>query len=201
MNISFNGIKNVGFETRKYVQNFDNDEYGDKFKEAEDEYFLNVELTDDEYGNDLSEFRRHISKTGLKNYSHPYNPNMLSLAISKDVIESGFSRDVDYQVFINEADKELAVNDNNLHMFSYLAKLMNKILKMPDKDLKADKEYLEEDAAESVIIGEDLKDTYGKAYNYEIENIHSPYVVKNGAKKMLSLINDIMFDYFNMDNK
>lgn len=201
MNIHFTGIKNVGFETRRYAQKYEDEDDKNSFNELEDEYFLNVQLSDDKDGYDLSEFRNHIGKTGIKNFSHPYNPDMLSLQISKDIIERGYSKDIDYQVYINDADKELEVNDNNLQMFSYLAKLMNKIINMPNQKLIADKEYLSEEAADSVIIGENLKDTYGKAYNYEIENIHSPQVAKTGAKKMSSLINEIMLDYFSGEKK
>ncbi len=201
MNIHFTGIKNVGFETRRYAQKYEDEEDRNSFSEVEDEYFLNVQLSDDKYGQDLTDFRDHIRKTGLKNFSHPYNPDMLSLQVSKDVIERGYSKDIDYQVYINDADGELEVNDNNLQMFSYLAKLMNKIVNLPNKDLIAEREYLSSDAADCVIIGENLKDTYGPAYDYEIESIHSPQVAKDGARKMASLITEIMMDYFNGDKK
>lgn len=202
MNIHFTGIKNVGFETRSYAQKYEDEEDDNKnFNEIEDEYFLNVQLSDDKDGNDLTEFRDHVRKTGLKNFSHPYNPNMLSLQISKDVLERGYSKNIDYQVYINDADKELEVNDNNLQMFSYLARLLNKISNLPNQKLIAEREYLSDDAAESVILGENLKETYGDAYNYEIERIHSPNIVKYGARKMSSLITEIMANYFDGEKK
>lgn len=197
MQIRFTGIKNVGYETRTYSQHFDNDGEGRGFEEVENEYFLNLQLSDDYNGKDLTEFRENVQKTGLKNFSHPLYPDMLSLAISKDVVTEGYSSNVDYQVYINDADKELEVNDNNIPMFSYLARLLNKVAKTPDNKLCVDKDYLADDAAESVILGEDLKDTYGEIYPYEIDRIHSPKVVKNGAAKMSELIRDIMLQYFN----
>lgn len=198
MRINFTGIKNVGYETRQYFHYVNNHESGDEFKEVEDEHFLNLELTDDKDGNDLSEFKKMIKTTDLNYYDHPVDPAMLNIAISRDVVSDYLGQTIDYQVYINEADKELVIKDENLPFFTYLAKLMNKVKDTPDNKFKLEDDYLySKDAAVSVIIGEDLEDTYGESYPDALKEIYSPQKIKAGISAMNNLIKDMMTDYFN----
>lgn len=198
MRINFTGIKNVGYETRQYFHYVNNHESGDEFKEVEDEHFLNLELTDDKDGNDLSEFKKMIKTTDLNYYDHPVDPAMLNIAISRDVVSDYLGQTIDYQVYINEADKELVIKDENLPFFTYLAKLMNKVKDTPDNKFKLEDDYLySKDAAVSVIIGEDLEDTYGESYPEALKEIYSPQKIKAGISAMNNLIKDMMTDYFN----
>ena len=196
--INFTGIKNVGYETRQYFHYVNNHESGDEFEEVEDEHFLNLELTDDKDGNDLSEFKKMIKTTDLNYYDHPVDPAMLNIAISRDVVRDYLGQTIDYQVYINEADKELVIKDENLPFFTYLAKLMNKVKDTPDNKFKLEDDYLySKDAAVSVIIGEDLEDTYGESYPDALKEIYSPQKIKAGISAMNNLIKDMMTDYFN----
>lgn len=198
MRINFTGIKNVGYETRQYFHYVNNHESGDEFEEVEDEHFLNLELTDDKDGNDLSEFKKMIKTTDLNYYDHPVDPAMLNIAISRDVVSDYLGQTIDYQVYINEADKELVIKDENLPFFTYLAKLMNKVKDTPDNKFKLEDDYLySKDAAVSVIIGEDLEDTYGESYPDALKEIYSPQKIKAGISAMNNLIKDMMTDYFN----
>lgn len=199
MRVNFTGIKNIGYEKRQYSQYVEPDEkYPEEFYEVEDEHFLNLELSDDEKGNDLTEFKNKIQTTDLNDYYHPVDPNMLNIAISKDTVTDYLGKTVDYQVYINDADKELEVNDQNLQFFSYLAKLINKITNNPDNKFKIDTDYIySKDAAVSVILGENLEETYSNKYIETIDDIYSPKRVKIGAAEMNNIINDMMMDYFN----
>lgn len=198
MRINFTGIKNVGYETRQYFHYVNNHGSGDEFEEVEDEHFLNLELTDDKDGNDLSEFKKMIKTTDLNYYDHPVDPAMLNIAISRDVVRDYLGQTIDYQVYINEADKELVIKDENLPFFTYLAKLMNKVKNTPDNKFKLEDDYLySKDAAVSVIIGEDLEDTYGESYPDALKEIYSPQKIKAGISAMNNLIKDMMTDYFN----
>lgn len=198
MRINFTGIKNVGYETRQYFHYVNNHGSGDEFEEVEDEHFLNLELTDDKDGNDLSEFKKMIKTTDLNYYDHPVDPAMLNIAISRDVVSDYLGQTIDYQVYINEADKELVIKDENLPFFTYLAKLMNKVKDTPDNKFKLEDDYLySKDAAVSVIIGEDLEDTYGESYPDALKEIYSPQKIKAGISAMNNLIKDMMTDYFN----
>lgn len=198
MRINFTGIKNVGYETRQYFHYVNNHESGDEFEEVEEEHFLNLELTDDKDGNDLSEFKKMIKTTDLNYYDHPVDPAMLNIAISRDVVSDYLGQTIDYQVYINEADKELVIKDENLPFFTYLAKLMNKVKNTPDNKFKLEDDYLySKDAAVSVIIGEDLEDTYGESYPDALKEIYSPQKIKSGISTMNNIIRDMMMDYFN----
>lgn len=198
MRINFTGIKNVGYETRQYFHYVNNHGSGDEFEEVEDEHFLNLELTDDKDGNDLSEFKKMIKTTDLNYYDHPVDSAMLNIAISRDVVRDYLGQTIDYQVYINEADKELVIKDENLPFFTYLAKLMNKVKDTPDNKFKLEDDYLySKDAAVSVIIGEDLEDTYGESYPDALKEIYSPQKIKAGISAMNNLIKDMMTDYFN----
>lgn len=198
MRINFTGIKNVGYETRQYFHYVNNHESGDEYEEVEDEHFLNLELTDDKDGNDLSEFKKMIKTTDLNYYDHPVDPAMLNIAISRDVVRDYLGQTIDYQVYINEADKELVIKDENLPFFTYLAKLMNKVKNTPDNKFKLEDDYLySKDAAVSVIIGEDLKDTYEESYPDALKEIYSPQKIKSGISTMNNIIRDMMMDYFN----
>lgn len=157
-----------------------------------------MELTDDKDGNDLSEFKKMIKTTDLNYYDHPVDPAMLNIAISRDVVRDYLGQTIDYQVYINEADKELVIKDENLPFFTYLAKLMNKVKDTPDNKFKLEDDYLySKDAAVSVIIGEDLEDTYGESYPDALKEIYSPQKIKAGISAMNNLIKDMMTDYFN----
>lgn len=199
MQVNFTGIKNVGYEKRRYAQYVEPDENNpEEFFEVEDEHFLNLELSDDDKGNDLTELKNKIKTTNLNDYYHPIDPAMLNIAISKDIVTDYLGKTVDYQVYINDADKELEVSDQNLQFFSYLAKLINKVTNNPDNKFKVDRDYMSsKDAAVSVILGEDLEETYSDNYLEAIAEIYSPKRVKSGASEMNNLINEIMINYFN----
>ena len=63
---------------------------------------------------------------------------------------------------------------------------------------KLEDDYLySKDAAVSVIIGEDLEDTYGESYPDALKEIYSPQKIKAGISAMNNLIKDMMTDYFN----
>ena len=195
-NINFTGIRNIGYERRNYMQKHYDEATDSQFKDQEEEHFINIELTDDYNGKDLTEFKNVLKTSTLSNYTNPIHPNFLNIGISKEVVTEDFNKTKDYQVWINDADSELFVNDKNLRMFSYIAKLLKRIENTPDKNFVVNNDYLNYDAKDSVILGEDLEKTYGKYYNQAIRDIHSPEHVKRGAGEMNDLVKDMMFDYF-----
>ncbi len=191
MNIHFTGIKNIGYEKRTY------NKYDEEYKERDDEHFIHIQLTDDYNGKDLTEFRTKMRKTGLRNYTHPVMPNTLCLMISKDVISNNLGKSTDYQIYINDADEELKINDDNIPMISFIARLLNRIKSTPNNEFIVNRDYLtDDDTAESIILGEDLRKTYGDRYDRKIREIHSPELVKKGAEDMNNVLQEIMMDYF-----
>lgn len=134
-NINFTGIKNVGYTQRYYTQKGEYVKTGDEFTEVENEHFINFELTDDFNGNDLSEYKRIIRTTDLHNFVNPVNPNFLNIMISKDVVTDNLGPKKDYQIWINDSDRELEIKDKNLAMMSFIAKMLRKAANMPEINL------------------------------------------------------------------
>ena len=196
-NINFTGIKNVGYTQRYYTQKGEYVKTGDEFTEVENEHFINFELTDDFNGNDLSEYKRIIRTTDLHNFVNPVNPNFLNIMISKDVVTDNLGPKKDYQIWINDSDRELEIKHKNLAMMSFIAKMLRKAANMPENKFVVNRDYLDSDDAKSAIImGENLEDTYKELHPAKIRKIHSPKNVKRGAEEMNDLVKDMMFDYF-----
>lgn len=196
-NINFTGIKNVGYTQRYYTQKGEYVKTGDEFTEVENEHFINFELTDDFNGNDLSEYKRIIRTTDLHNFVNPVNPNFLNIMISKDVVTDNLGPKKDYQIWINDSDRELEIKDKNLAMMSFIAKMLRKATNMPENKFVVNRDYLDSyDAKSAIIMGENLEDTYKELYPAKIRKIHSPKNVKRGAEEMNDLVKDMMFDYF-----
>lgn len=190
MNVSFTGIKNIGYEYREY------DEGNEDFNDNSTEHFLTVQLTDDFNGKDLTEFRNKVKTSTLKDYFHPVNPDLLNICMAKEVISDNLAKSSELSIYINDSEDELHVEDKNLTMLSYIAKLLTKISKLPDHKIKVDENYLEIDAQKSIILGNDLRSDYGEYYDDIIHQVHSPDTVKQGAAEMSKILTDKMIDYF-----
>ncbi len=201
MQINFTGIKNIGYERRYYEQssvNDQNEEFDDEdFEEKEQEHFINLELTDDIYGKDLTEYKNIIKTTNLRNYTNPINPNFLNLMISKAEVTDHLGKAKDYQLWINKSDNEFIVNDQNLKMISFIAKILRKISNTPEEKFIVNKDYINsDDAKNGVALGENLEETYEQYYDEAIKQIHDPKNVKKGALEMNNILQEIMIDYF-----
>lgn len=201
MQVNFTGIKNIGYENRFYTKSSvgyeDESDYEKDFQEREQEHFINLELTDDVYGKDLTEYKNIIKTTDLRSYTNPVNPKFLNLMISKDELADNLGTKKSYQLWINDSENEFAVTDSNLKMLSYIAKLLRRISATPDGQFKVNNDYIDSDDAKyGIILGENLEETYGDNYDTAIRNIHNPENVKNGAENMNNLLKEIMMDYF-----
>ena len=197
MNINFTGIKNIGYETRTYRQLVPESINSREFSEEEQEHFINLELTDDYNGNDLSEYKRIIRTTDLQNYTNPVNPKFLNIMISKDVVKDNIGSQKNYQIWINDSTNELEIKDQNLPMISFIAKILTKISNTPENQFIINKDYINgDDAKIAIVMNENFEDTYKNYYPQKIKQVHSPNNVKNGAAKMNEAIKDMMFDYF-----
>lgn len=194
MNVNFTGFRNIGYLKKEYVN-----KKSDDFKESDEEQFINIQLSDDFNGKDLTEYRKKLKTTDLKGCLHPYNKNSINIAIMKDVAEDNIGRDVDYGIYIND-DNELEINDQNLSMLSYIAKLLKRVVNTPPEDFVVNKDYLNSmEAAYSIDLGSDLSHELGSQYPQYKVLIHHPRVVKYGANEMLNTIQDIMNDYFDVE--
>ncbi len=226
MQVSFTGFKNVGFEKLVYKNgysnpeefdeidddNFDNEDIDDDdlnddddndldddFSVDVEEQMISVQLTDDEDGNDLTEFKKLLSQTNLKNTLNPLNEDRFTFTISKETVKEEHETIEDYEIYVNNADKELTVMDKNLKILSFIAKLLTRISESPDEKLAPNIDFLySEEAAKSTIPGTDLREDMGDRYEDEIRWVYNPEMVREGAQEMCDNFQDIMLDYFDI---
>ena len=112
MTVNFTGIKNAGgmlIRTPNPYQKLN---------------VLSLQVTNDENGNDLDKFNEALEKTGKPgNYKTNYN-GAVSINVFSTEPEEEFGQ-TQYSYFLNGTPLE--VKDENLAIFSYLAKLTTNI--------------------------------------------------------------------------
>ncbi|MGN0030664.1 MAG: hypothetical protein ACI37Q_01760 [Candidatus Gastranaerophilaceae bacterium] len=209
MNINFTGIKNVGYlhrnlreayddenETVRYLDPDDDSIEKEDYDADIDEHYLTVQLTDDYNGKDLTEFRNVLKRSKI--VGNPLNSNdsaIVSFAVTKEYPTDEFESPQTY-FYLNECDDPIPMEDKNLGLISFLAKLVTRVSKTENKDFLVNRDYLDSIAATSMIYGENLKAEFGKNYDKEIRIAHSPQIVRDGAKEINKLVQERMFDYF-----
>ncbi len=207
MNISFTGIKNMGYQLIQYREAYYEDGTTEYLNPGEDidkddydsdveEHYLTVQLTDDYNGKDLTEFKNKLKTADIEgNPLHPVNSSLLNITVCKENLTDDFTKPM-ISLYLNDATEPLEINDKNLSILSFVAKLLKRVSVSKDKDFVVNKDYLESDAATSIIIGEDLREDFGKYYDQMIDQAHSPEVVRNGAGEMSDILQQRMIDYF-----
>lgn len=194
MDISFSGIKNPAYlpttihnKIKGYIG--DTTIYSERIKIN----YLNMELTDDFNGKDLTEYRKNLKASSINYYKHPVNKNAINIGILKGEL----AEDKGTYLFLNGSD--IDIEDGNLPIISFIAKKLRELSESSQR-VSIDKNfYTTDEAANSIILGHDLRDDY----QYMIEDplpdlkiYHSYETVKNGSKEMFKLLNDLMMDYF-----
>ena len=135
MQISFNGIKNI---TAIYKPQ----------NEKNGIFTLSMQLTNDENGNDLDEYRNILKKHPNSNkFAHPYDNRFINLNLIKDDSDGIYEKDTyinEYRWEINPGpeDQEHKINDKILPMFTFINKLTQKIYNTPEKEFVYDEEFI-----------------------------------------------------------
>ncbi len=164
-NISFTGIRNMG--VAQFQRNADSMSLS-----------LSATLKNDFDGNDLAEFNSVLKKTfGDKaaKISPSYNDLLNMEFVSKFNSDEG-------KVFVNGAHVE--VNDHNLPMFTYLAKMTRKIAGLRDEQMPVDTAYKSFYANETLIHGVRLypEETSCKEMEERMSPFFRPDLVRKVAK-------------------
>lgn len=186
MTVNFTGIKNAGamFIAMPEMNNTMN--------------ILSLQLTNDESGNDLDEFRKAIKKTGSpEKYTTAYE-GAVSVNVSTTEPEEEYMSKK-HRFYLNGSPLE--TNDKNLPVFSYLCKLTNKIQEKDPKEMGASVEYIQSsDFMNGSSIGYFIKQVFQANPKTDIfpmlNNIYKPSVAKAGAKIVNDAVNETMCDYF-----
>lgn len=139
MQISFNGIKNTSSVIFKNEQ----EKYTD--------YNVSIQLTDDYNGKDLTKYKKVLSKVAPQ-FKHPTNSNFLHI---------GFFNDSNDDITIMTVNGEsIEPKDENLPLFSFIAKLTKCIANAQDKDFIHNRDYVESD---EIIDNSVLDDEWAQA--------------------------------------
>lgn len=174
MNISFQGIKNTSFI-------IDQDDYCKLDKTR----YLNTELTNDKYGNDLKEYRQLINN--FPEFENPFSNKFINIAHCKKYDVDTFQLNGKY---IPEHDKYIP-------LFSFISKLTEKISKIPEKEFIQDLDYLKSNYADyALLLDRRISEEVPKPIDEVIENIHNPTNIKKCAKNISKGIIRSMIEYF-----
>ena len=79
MDTTFTGIKNLSYLKIQHAN-----QETKIANQPLDRYVLNMQLTDDANGNDLTNFRSLLQKTGIQLRNHPINPEFLNIEKSQN---------------------------------------------------------------------------------------------------------------------
>ena len=150
------------------------------------ERILNVQLTDDELGKDLSEFKNIIKNTGGKFFN----------IINKDFVNINYfsiNRD-DAPAFLLNG-KLLQETDENLPIFTFIGKLTKKITKIPEESFVNDLDYLKFQANRALLLDRNLSEELDEEFPYCLERFHQPQKIKKGAAKINKELQNMMIEY------
>ena len=150
------------------------------------ERILNVQLTDDEFGNELSEFKKIIKTTGGEFLNR----------LNKDFVNINYfsiNRD-DAPAFILNG-KLLQETDQNLPIFTFIGKLTKKISKMHNDNFVNDLSYLKFQSDSALLLDQKLSKALDEEFPYCLERFHQPDKIKKGAAKINKGLQHLMIEY------
>ena len=182
-NINFTGISNIGFAQFRR-------EPGAKNALSSS---LSMVLSDDLKGHDLSEFKsvlKKVTNTPSDYYFSKSEPNILNVECYNDKYKS--------HVMLN--GNVLNVENKTMPLFTYLAKLTRKILKMPEKDIVVNKDYVTYEAPNNLIYGGEIKfDKISDDEKFQkLSSLFDKDSAKNGAKFVNDFVQNLMNRFFDV---
>lgn len=185
-NISFTGVKNIGTLNAISVNPVNH-------AAIEGKYMV-INLTNDYNGKDLDEFKAAKKKCGqyLDGYIFPHDSNFIHISTKKI-----YNSDDVPRLFLNM--REVPVKTETMPMFQYIAKLLNRISEMDNKDIRAAKDFVYGEGADLYILGDERISrmiTNRDKYNESIVHAFIPPFVKAQAKSINDDIQAQMEDYF-----
>lgn len=181
MNIDFTGIKNIGYLNRKFTTGNSEEESG--CKTTYDQKYLTVQLKDDYYGNDLTEFKKALSSSDLVGALNPIGNDFLNISIDSETYEEDMIKDSVVNYYIN--DKELEINDKNLKLIGVVSRLLKRISETPEDKLVYNRDFVNgDDSDNAIVLNENLMESFGPIYFNVKNSIYSPTQVIKGSGVM-----------------
>lgn len=159
---NFNGIKNIG-----YARVINKEERSSRCA-------MNMELTNDEKGNDLDNYRNFL-------YQHPQfinriSPRTINIEIATQQTEIGT------MLVASINGNPVSLNKENKHIIQYAQSLTEQIDKTKEKDFVVDPDYHLEPGVEQNIIYQEHIDDYMDGYSGELDILS-----KTGAIEIFDL--------------
>lgn len=179
MNVSFTGIKNA---SAVLIQNSSGN--------RDENYIVNAQLTDDENGKELTEFKKLINRYG-EELENPFMKNFIHISTISETPNSPKT------LIVN--GKPIFERDDNLPIFSFIAKITKKIYNMKDNDLKIDANYMKSYYAdEALLFGNKMSTLLNKNAPDCLAEFHHPTPIKGISELINNQIQDMMNKYFNI---
>ena len=179
-NINFTGISNiagVGFSR----------------KENSVSRILSMVLNNDLNGQDFTNFQNVLKKitNDSNEFKNAVSPDILNIECVSHPLNNKQSA-----LYIN--GKKLDVNNANLPMFSYIAKLSKRIVGMDDKSIIVYNDYKKYMADEAIIYGVSFKKNLPDNLNKEkiLDSVFHQKNSKSFAQYVNNFVQDLMNDYF-----
>ncbi len=178
-NVNFTGLRNIGScEFQRQPNTISKS--------------LSLVLSNDSNGKDLAEFKSVIAKVTPD--LEKFRNNISSEIVNVECKSSGWH--FTDALYLN--GEEVKVNDKNLPIFTYIAKVTKKITGMPDNNFIVNEDYKDFIADESLIYGIRLTDSIPE--DVSRLNLFNQFFqkdkVKTGAKQINDFIQNIMNKYF-----
>lgn len=174
MNISFTGIRNTSYAVDR----------NNRTGQAEARY-LSTQLTDDKYGNDLTQYKALINKN--KVFQNPYYSNFINIA--------AFTKHGMNIIQLN--GKTIPETDEYIPLFSFAAKITKKISEIPENDYINDIGYLKSDFADrALLLDKNISEELNMPLDDFFDKMHNPKNIKKCSKNINKSIEECMLSYF-----
>lgn len=178
MNVSFNGIKNIGAINLEMKES----------PESEQSLMYNcVNFQLDNKGNpDLDSFEKVLRK-----YPNAINHNFVTIATFQKQ-RGEYEKDTP-QICINAKDLEL--NDENLWVYEKITKMLDKIGDKSLKTYEVSEDYLESEDCEDMLYPMNIMKLDDIDKEILMRTSHEPKHARECTKEMLETIQQAVFDY------
>ena len=185
MKINFKGIKNAGAYSHVQKKDLYVSQDGKDFtKFPQGRYsVINFELNNNE-SNDLDEFREILQK-----YPNHFNSNTLNIEIRELNDEN--------KPIIALNQNQIKMNRENLKTYAKVFKLLDKISKTPNEDLKVENSYVNSFLAMSGLGFFTLFSKSLESFIKIVDKAHYPEPVKNISEHASKLFEKELVDYLN----
>lgn len=183
MKITFNGIKNIAYYEAKCKP----------YDAFSSDKVINMELTDDINGNDLTTYKKVIKKCSNSNlnYENSVNQNFLNVELFR---EADCEND---EIAIN--GKPVNNLNNIMPLAFFISAATKKISQTPENKFIVEENHLmSDDTNNGILLGTDISKIYGDASESIMDFFHYPQRVKKGAEGFSNDLMTMMTKHFDV---